>query len=221
MEYMNKMSKMEKPVINATVGLYPLIAVDPINSCCSKKFERPEWDITYSKIRQMIPRLRKFTDEYRKLGGQIIWIRATPWTEEFLPANINRLYHENPHATFYTQKNVKKSVDFYNGISVRARDRVFTKNTYSAFADPRLQKFIKQQGADTILISGVFAEGCVNATIVDGFTRGLFMIILSDLVETMDDKQQQAHKKHLITHQWPLMYGHVMTSNEFLKKLAQ
>jgi len=220
---MNKTSKIEieEPIINATVGLYPLIAVDPINSCCSEKFERPELDITYSRIRQMIPRLGKFTDEYRKLGGQIIWIRATPWTEEFLPKNINRLYRENPQATFYTQKDVEGSVEFYNGITVHASDKVFTKNTYSAFADQRLRDFIKKQGADTVLISGVFAEGCVNATIVDVFTRGLFTIILSDLVETMDDKHQQVHKKHLLTHQWPLMYGHVMTSNEFLKKLKQ
>ena len=213
--------EFEGSVIRATVGLYPLIMVDPINLCCGEKFERPEWNITYSRIRQMIPRLRKFVDEYRKLGGQIIWIRATPWTEEFLPENINRLYHENPQATFYTQKNVKESVEFCNGITVHASDKVFTKNTYSAFADPLLQEFIEKQGADTVLISGVFAEGCVNATIVDGFTRGLFMIILSDLVETMDDKQQQAHKRHLLTHQWPLMYGHVMTGNEFLKKLKQ
>lgn len=214
------MSKIEESVISTTVGLYPLIVVDPINSCCSEKFERPEWNITYSKIRQMIPRLRKFIDKYRKLGGQIIWIRTTPWTEEFLPRNINRLYHENPHATFYTQKDVKESVEFYNGISVHSEDKIFIKNTYSAFANPHLQVFIKKQGTDTILISGIFAEGCVNATIVDGFTKGLFTIILSDLVETMDDKQQQTHKKHLLTHQWPLMYGHVMTSNEFLKKLA-
>lgn len=220
---MGKMSKVEvkESVVNATVGLYPLIVVDPINLCCSEKFERSELGITYSRIRQMIPRLRRFTGEYRKLGGQIIWIRATPWTEEFLPENINRLYHENPQATFYTKKNVKESIEFYNGISVHASDKTFTKNTYSAFADLGLQGFVKEQGADTVLISGVFAEGCVNATIVDGFTRGLFMIILSDLVETMDDKQQQAHKKHLLTHQWPLMYGHVMTSNEFLKKLKQ
>jgi nicotinamidase-related amidase len=216
---MDIMSKTEIPVISATVGLYPLIVVDPINVCCSEKFERPELNITYSRIRQMIPRLTKFTGEYRKLGGQIIWIRATPWTEEFLPRNINRLYHENPYATFYTQKDIKESVEFYDGIRVRASDKIFTKNTYSAFADPHFQKFIKKQGADTILISGVFAEGCVYATIVDGFTRGLFTIILSDLVETMDDKYQQAHKKHLLTHQWPLMYGHVMTSDEFLKKL--
>ena len=214
------MSKIEESVISTTVGLYPLIVVDPINSCCSEKFERSEWNITYSKIRQMIPRLGKFIDKYRKLGGQIIWIRTTPWTEEFLPRNINRLYHENPHATFYTQKDVKESVEFYNGISVHSEDKIFIKNTYSAFANPHLQVFIKKQGTDTILISGIFAEGCVNATIVDGFTKGLFTIILSDLVETMDGKQQQTHKKHLLTHQWPLMYGHVMTSNEFLKKLA-
>lgn len=220
---MDKMSKVqvEEPVVTATVGLYPLIVVDPTNLCCSEKFERPELDITYSRIRQMIPRLREFTDEYRELGGQIIWVRSTPWTEGFLPENINRLYHENPHATFYTRKDVKESIEFYNGISVHASDKTFTKNTYSAFADPHLQEFIKQQRIDTVLISGVFAEACVNATIVDGFTRGLSMIILSDLVETMDDKQQQAHKDHLLTHQWPLMYGHVMTSNEFLKKLEQ
>lgn len=220
---MDKMSKVEveESVINATVGLYPLIVVDPINVCCSEKFERPELDITYGRIRQMIPRLREFTDEYRKLGGEIIWIGATPWTEEFLPENINRLYHENPQATFYTQKDVKESVEFYNGITVHVSDKVFTKNTYSAFADPLLREFIKKQGADTVLVSGVFAEGCVNATIVDGFSRGIFTIILSDLVETMDDKQQQTHKKHLLTHHWPLMYGHVMTSNEFLKKLEQ
>jgi len=211
--------EVEESDANLTVELYPLIVVDPINVCCSEKFERPELNITYNRIRQMIPRLRRFTDEYRKLGGQIIWIGATPWTEEFLPKNINRLYHENPQATFYTQKDVKESLEFYDGIAVHASDKVFTKNTYSAFSDPLLREFIREQGADTVLISGVFAEGCVNATIVDVFIRGLFTIILSDLVETMDDKQQQAHKKHLLTHQWPLMYGHVMTSEELLKKL--
>jgi nicotinamidase-related amidase len=67
------------------------------------------------------------------------------------------------------------------------------------------------------LLSGVFAEACVNATLIDGFTKGLFTIILSDLVETMDNERQQTHKKHLLTHQWRVMYGHVMTSKEFLE----
>jgi len=218
---MNEPSKMEKPVIKATVGLYPLIVVDLVKSCCSEKFERPEINITFNRIRQMIPRLREFADEYRKLGGRIIWVRSTPWREEYLPKNINRLYHENPYATFYTEHDVEESTEFCDGISPREPDEVFLKNTYSAFANVGVQKLFRKHRWNTYLLSGVFAEACVNATLIDGFTKGLFTIILSDLVETMDDEEQQTHEKHLITHQWPLMYGHVMTSSEFLRKLAK
>jgi nicotinamidase-related amidase len=218
---MTETFNMEKPVVNATVGLYPLIVVDMVRSCCREKFERPETNITFHRIRKMIPRLIKFTDEYRRLGGKIIWIRSTPWRKEYLPKNINRLYRENPHATFYTEHDVKESVEFYDGISPREADGIFTKNTYSAFANAQLQKLFRKHRWDTYLLSGVFAEACVNATLIDGFTKGLFTIMLSDLVETMDDEEQQTQKRHLITHQWPLMYGHVMTSSEFLKKLAK
>ncbi len=218
---MTETSSIKESGINASVGLYPLIVVDVVQSCCSKKFERPEIDITFNRIRKMIPRLIEFTNEYRRLGGKIIWIRSTSWREEYLPKNINRLYRENPYATFYTEHNVEESVELYGGISPRETDEIFTKNTYSAFVDVDLQNLFQENQWDTYLLSGVFAEACVNATLIDGFTKGLFTIILSDLVETMDDEEQQTHKKHLITHQWPLMYGHVMTSNEFLKKLAK
>jgi nicotinamidase-related amidase len=218
-EAMDVTYKMGKSTVNATVGLYPLIVVDLIKSCCGEKFERPEIDIRFGRIRRMVPKIKAFTDKYRKLGGQIIWVKTTPWTEKFLPKNINRLYRENPDATFYTQHDVKESVEFYDGIGPREPDLVIAKNTYSAFADESLQKLFREYRWDTYLLSGVFAEACVNATLIDGFTKGLFTIILSDLVETMDDKKQQAQKKHLLTHQWPLMYGHVMTSHEFLQKL--
>ena len=218
---MDKITEMKKPVIDATVGLYPLIVVDVVNGCCSEKFERPELSITFSRIRQMIPRLREFADEYRRLGGKIIWVRSTPWTEEYLPKNINRLYCENPNATFYTEHDVEESVEFFDDTGPHGPDEISTKNTYSAFADANLQELFRKHRWDTYLLSGVFAEACVNATLIDGFTKGLFTIILSDLVETMDDEEQQVHKKHLITHQWPFMYGHVMTSSEFLKKLAK
>jgi len=218
---MDKPAEMKKPVVNATVGWYPLLVVDLMNSCCSEKFERPEIDITFNRIRRMVPRVREFADEYRRLGGTIIWVRSTPWREEYLPMNINRLYRENPYATFYTEHDVEESVEFYGGISPRESDEIVTKNTYSAFADAHLQILFHENRWDTYLLSGVFAEACVNATLIDGFTKGLFTIILSDLVETMDDEEQQTHKSHLLTHQWPLMYGHVMTSSEFLKKLAK
>jgi nicotinamidase-related amidase len=205
--------------IRTTVRLHPLIIIDMIKGCCYKKFERPEWDISFEEIRKMIPRMKEFSDIYRSLGAQIIWIRTTPWTEEYLPKNINRLYHENPHATFYTTHDVEESVEFCEEMNVRPQDKIFVKNTYSAFANPDLLKFLREKEEDTYLIAGVFSDGCVNATIIDGFTKGLFTIILSDLVESMDGNQEE--QRQLLTHRWPLMYGHVMTSQDFLSRVTE
>ncbi len=69
---------MEKFIIDTTVGLYTLIVVDLIKSCCSENYGRPEIGITFNRIRQMVPKLKTFTDAYRRLGGKIIWVKTTP-----------------------------------------------------------------------------------------------------------------------------------------------
>jgi len=71
----------------------------------------------------------------------------------------------------------------------------------------------------TYLVAGFYADGCVNATIVDGWGRGCFTIILSDLVESMDDPVKQDQKRFLLSHGWPLMYGHVVSSRDYLRQL--
>ena len=47
---MAETSEVKKPVINATIGLYPLIVVDIVKSCCSEKFERPEINIARAHL---------------------------------------------------------------------------------------------------------------------------------------------------------------------------
>ena len=71
--------------------------------------------------------------------------------------------------------------------------------------------------SDTYLIAGFYADGYVNATIVDGWGRGCFTFILSGLVESMDDPVKQGQKRFLLSHGWLLMCGHVMSSEEYLR----
>jgi len=198
------------------VGLYPLLIIDAVKGCCDIEYERPEWNIHFSRVRELIPRLNGFAEEYRGMGGRIIWVKPTPWTEDHLPENINKLYRENPRATFYVTENVEGYVEFPPEIEVGPRDLVVEKNSYSAFSNPRLMDLLD---SDTYLIAGVYADGCVNATIVEGWSRGLFTFILSDLVESMDDPVKQGQKDFLLSHGWPLMYGHVVTSRGFLSLL--
>jgi len=201
-------------MIKVVGGPYPLVVVDPVKGCCGREYERPEWDIHFSRVREVIPRLNDFVKRYRGLGGRIIWVKPTPWTEEYLPDNINRLYRENPRATFYVTEGVDEYAEFQLGIEVEPVDLVIEKNSYSAFTNPLLGEAL---GCDSYLVAGFYADGCVNATIVDGWGRGYFTYILSDLVESMDGSVNQEQKRLLLSRGWPLMYGHVMSSGEFLR----
>lgn len=131
-----------------------------------------------------------------------------------LPNNINKLYHENAKATFYVRNNVEDYSNFPSEIDIMSGDSFIEKNSYSAFTNPLLSDLLEK---DAYLIAGFYADGCVNATIIDGWGRGYFTYILSDLVESMDAQIKQSQKRYLLNHGWPLMYGHVMTSTEYLK----
>ena len=193
-----------------TIKETPLVVIDVVKGCCDARYERPEWGLHFSKIRKMLPKLNNFVKKHRDNGGQIIWVKPTPWTKEYLPDNINKLYQENPDATFYVENNIEEYNQFPETIEVETDDIVLEKNNYSAFTNPRLSELL----VDSYLVSGVYADGCVNATIIEGWSKGYFTYILSDLVESMDSEKKQNQRSHLLSYGWPLMYGHVINSEE-------
>jgi nicotinamidase-related amidase len=78
-----------------------LVVIDSVNGCCHKNCEDAGKEITFSKIRKMIPRLNNFIRQFRdKTGGKIIFTNITPWTKDYLPRNIQELY-EDQIATYY------------------------------------------------------------------------------------------------------------------------
>jgi len=198
-------------------ALYPLVIIDVVKGCSGQEYERPEWKLHFHNIRQMLPRLNRFAHAYRAMGGKIIWVKSTPWIEQNLPEHINRLYHENPRATFYATNHVEDYAKFPSDIEVLSGDVILEKNNYSAFTNPELGDLLDN---GSYLIAGVYADGCVNATIIDGWGRGYFPYILSDLVESMDAPIKQSQKQFLLHHGWPLMYGHVVTSTAYLQRAS-
>lgn len=120
-----------------------LLVIDPVNSCAHEKCETPEWNIHFTKIRQMFPKLDSFLKDYRqKVSGLVIFTNITPWNKENLPANINELYTD-PQAYYYSDDKTGFSEQFYF-IKPQPTDLVFTKNTYDAFSDGKLEKELKK-----------------------------------------------------------------------------
>lgn len=192
-----------------------LLVVDVINSCCLPDFEIPKWNITFNKIRKMVPKLEKFISKYKSKGGKVIYIKTIPWIEKNLADNINELY-KMPRCKYYVNDPKEISDKFYI-LKPDKTDFIVTKNTYDAFTSKELTKILQKLNKKYLLISGIFGDGCVNATIDGAFSKGHNLIILKDLIETTDVEIRQNLQELLKKYTWPVMYGKTINSKDFFK----
>jgi nicotinamidase-related amidase len=164
----------------------------------------------------MIPKLKKFIMDYKKkFGGKVVYINCTRWNKERLAKNLVELY-KDPKCTYYTEDTTGFDEKFY-GLKPEKGDVIFTKNTYDAFSNPKLDKFLKKNKIKYLIITGVFSDGCVESTIQNGFSRGYNFVILKDLVETTDVRIRQDLQKLLMGYTWPVMFGKTINSKELFR----
>jgi len=188
-----------------------LLVIDVINSCAHKDYEDQERDIRYNKIRQMIPSLSSFITSYKQLGGTIMLVTTVPWQEQYLPDNINELYRNDKKARYWSRDTGGHGEQFYQIPTEGAM--IFTKNSYDAFTCNDLVRTLEKMQIRHIIVTGIFGDGCVLATICGGFSKGYHFIIAKNLIETTDGKDRQAMQKHLKETMWPLMYGTTVESH--------
>ena len=158
-------------------GNTALLVIDMVNFCVHEKYENKEYNITYNKIRKMNKRLKTFIDNFReKRKGKIIFVNLVPWQKKYLPDNIKNLY-KDPEVCFYAKGGKDFGCKFYD-MEVRKDDYIITKDTYDAFSNPDLGKIAKKNKIKYFVVTGVVAEGCVLATVANGFSRGYNFVIL-------------------------------------------
>jgi len=193
-----------------------LILIDIVNGCAHEKCEDSEIDIRFSKIREMIPKLSQFVNSYKeKVGGLTVFVNITPWDKKHLPENIKELYTD-PDVEYYSDDKSGFSEEFYQ-VKPGKDDIVITKNTYDAFSNHELEKILKQKKIQYLVMTGIFTEGCVLSTIVNGFSAGFNFVILRDLIETADNQERQETSRLLKKRVFPYLYGKTITSEEFLE----
>jgi nicotinamidase-related amidase len=76
------------------------------------------------------------------LTDTLFFVNLTPWTKEFLPENIQKLY-ENPAVAYYGEGGFEE--EFYV-VKPQIGDTIITKNTYDAFTNPELESYLKENG---------------------------------------------------------------------------
>ncbi len=76
-------------------------------------------------------------------------------------------------------------------------EAVVSKTFFSAFSGPTLDRALEAAAADTLLVAGVHLHGCVRATVLDAYQRGLTVWIAEDAVGSDDPLHAAMTRRYL------------------------
>lgn len=89
--------------------------------------------------------------------------------------------------------------EIHDGISEPADTvvRLIEKNTYDAFFDTDLERLLRINGIDTIIICGTLANVCVQETASSASLHGYDVSVVEDAVGYIDEEQRDSALDHI------------------------
>ncbi len=157
-----------------------LLVIDMQNAYCSKDAPLPKLKkFDTSPIDEMVPRLDAFIEQARKYKVQIVWTKMIE-DPSYAPENLRRkmTYEKDPPIA---SPDKPPTMDYY-GVKPGKGEKEFIKNSYNAFTDKGFERFLMQNGAKNLILTGVYTSRCVDSTARAAFDKGYNVVIPQDLV---------------------------------------
>jgi acyl-CoA reductase-like NAD-dependent aldehyde dehydrogenase/nicotinamidase-related amidase len=76
-------------------------------------------------------------------------------------------------------------------------EAVFRKTVFSGFSNPGLEAGLRDLGADTLILAGLYLHSCVRAAALDAYARGLDVWIVSDAVGSTEPLHAAVSRRYL------------------------
>ena len=192
-----------------------LIVIDIQNDYCSPKGKIATMgfhqDVT--PVAEMLPKLDSFIKKARKLGLPVIWTQMTE-AEDAVPENLQKKIQEKGDIGL-----AKKGTWGYQLMLPKdEKDKIVEKNSYDAFTSKSLEKILKKTHVDTLVITGVNTDVCVDSTLKSAFSKGYDIIVPMELVACPKERAA-GHKANLRI--WSTIFAKVMPSDEVLSYLTK
>jgi len=87
------------------------------------------------------------------------------------------------------------------GLEPLHHEPVITKQFYSGFENPLLDRELKRLAIDSLLVAGLYSHACIRSTVLDAYARGYRITILEDAIASPEPE-------------------HARLSNDWLKRRA-
>jgi ureidoacrylate peracid hydrolase len=154
-----------------------LIIIDVQNDFCHNQGAFSKRKVDLSHVQKVIPNVIFFTEKCRQLRLPIIFIRTvhSDWTNS--PTWLGRVEGMAEKIPICLPNSW--GAEFYE-VEPKTTDCIVTKHRYSAFTGTDLNLILRSKGIETLLLSGVVTNVCVETTARDGFNLDYHVILVED-----------------------------------------
>lgn len=200
-----------------------LLVIDMQNDFCKPDgfFAGAGHDV--STCQTAVDRTAKLLEELRPLGIPVLWsqsINPAPPVYKLPPRRFRRPRESPEFVTSVGGTNCFEAgtwgASIVDDLEVRPGDVVIEKSRYNMFHRTSLEDELRARGIDTLLVSGVTTNCCVESTTRDGFMRDYAMLVLSDCVAAFGN-EWDLHEASL--RNLDLFFAVVATADEAVEEL--
>ncbi len=153
-------------------------------------------------LRAMLDPLECFLVEARRLLDIVVFTRQTLYPYIRSPAVVEHYGRAGMSRPFDPSRE-----EFY-GVQPAEGDIILPKPKYSAFVGTHLDATLRANGIQTIIVTGVATNVCVESTVRHGFMLDYQMVVPSDLTAGVDDESKAMSLRNIGT-----FFGEVVTSD--------
>ncbi len=168
-----------------------LIVVDMINDFVTGKLGSP-------RAQKIVPNIAALIKRARKQGIPVIYLRDAHTPED------KEMAIWGEHAMKGTEAS-----EIIPELKPEKTDTVIEKRWYSGFVDTKLPKTLKKIGADTLIITGVSTDICVQNNVGHAYFSGYKTIVPSDCTASIDEEAHEQALKYMKN-----IYGAEITSSD-------
>jgi ureidoacrylate peracid hydrolase len=176
-----------------------VVTVDVQNDFCHERGFLGALGAPLGQVQAMVPRLARLLDAARARGVPLIHVishhdeqYASPVvTEQKLRHGLpmerdKRALRDAPYCLTGTW-----GADLY-GIDARPGEEVVVKHRYSGFHNTNLDLLLRSRGIQTVILTGVATNVCVESTARDVYMHDYYLVFVSDGTATTSEAAHQA-----------------------------
>lgn len=194
-------------------GKTALVVVDVQNDFCHNQgvFGKRNFNLSYAE--KAVNNILHFMNQCRQYSLPIIFVRTlhSSWTDS--ESWIGRM--EGAAREMPICRPESWGAEFYK-VKPLAGDFIVTKHRFSGFVGTDLDLVLRSKGIETLLMTGVATNVCVETTARDGFNRDYRIILVEDCCAAFSEEEHASTITNMSKY-----FGIVTNSEVFMELIKE